>query len=192
MKKYNRNKRAKYKTHARKIEVYDACDTHDTCDTLKTIKIPVRYDGYNHTQYDRCVIRYPHKRKAQIYVGMINAMHDVFPTQHTRHTHIDNAEYHTFIPQHDTDYMPPEHMMDEYTRNYTDIKRVKCIIYNKQNEMIHYGIFTRQIHMYNNKLTITLHRADRSIEVKLYTPINKIHGMTLQELRKYNVEIYQI
>lgn len=201
MKKYNRNKRASYKTHARKIEVHDACDTHDTCDThekhdthdtLKSIHIHVLYDGYNRTPYDnKCIPATPRKDKTRIYIGMLNAMHDIFDTP-KQHTHRANGEYHAFIPQHDTDYMPPEHMMETYTRTYTETKRVKCIIFNTHGDMIHYGTFRRTIYMHNNSITYTLHRADRSIEVKPYHTAHTIKGYTEHELHMHDVELYQV
>ena len=191
MKKYNREKRASYKTHARNINTHD---THDTCDTpnIKHIHINMKYDGYNRTPYDnKCVPATPRKNKTRIYIGMLNAMHDIFNTPEQR-TYRANAEYHAFIPQHNTDYMPPEHMMEEYTRSYTETKRVKCIIFNTHGDMIHYGTFRRTIYMHDKHIIYTLHRADRSIEVKPYHTTHTIKGYTEHQLHEHGVELYQV
>lgn len=191
MKKYNRDKRASYKTHARNTQIDDNCDATKQHNPYKNIHISVKYDGYNRTQYDNCIPATPHRNNTRKYVGMINAINSIFNTDKPQ-LHTANAKYKAFIPQQDTDYQPPEHMMDEYTRNYTETKRVKCIIFNTRGEMMHYGTFIRTINMWNGHATYTLHRANRSIEVKLYHTAHTIKGYTEHELHEHNVELYQI
>ena len=194
MKKYNRDKRAKYNACINKNKyTYDTCNGHDTHKSMN-IKIHVRYDGHAQTIYIPIIYGKTRNNKARTYVGMHNIIRDIFPSidkPHTQHIYRATAPYHTFIPQ-ETDYTRP---IDTDDHTYKDMKRVKCIIYNRQDEIIHYGIFTRLITLnyITHETHITLHRADRQIEVHEYIPrTDTIHGITIKEIRAHDVEIYHI
>lgn len=191
MKRYNRDKRAIYKQRTRNTQTHDTCDGRDRA---KRIHIKVRYANYNRIEYIPVIYRRTRNNKEQTYVNIVNTINDIFPqinAPHTRHIYRANAEYKKFIPPH-TDYTAPEHMMDEYTRSYTRIERVKCIIYNN-DEMIHAGVFKRTITTDGEHIQITLHRANRSIEVRPYIPhADTIHGVTIREIYEHDVEIYKI
>lgn len=191
MRQYNRYKRATNKLKTRKItQMHDKCDGRN-----RQIHIHIRYANYNRIEYVKVIHGKTRNNKAQTYVNMTNAMNEIFPeinAPHNKHTHRATAPYHKYIPTR-TNYTAPEGMMDKYIYKYTDTRRVKCIIYNTKNEMIHYGIFRRTKEINGRHITITLHSSDRSIQVKPYIPMtNKIHGIELKEIYRHGVEIYRI
>lgn len=193
MKKYNREKRNTYKAHNRK-HTHKNGDDCGAPNSHKRIHIPIRYDGYNHTNY--CVIRYgnTHKHTARTYVAVTNIINEICPeinAPHTARTHLGTAPYHRFIPQA-TDYMPPEDMMATYTYTYHDTRTAKCIIFDADGTLIHYGIFRRTIDIHDGTATITLHRGDRNIEVRPYIPAtDTINGVPTREIRKH-AEMYHL
>lgn len=201
MKKYNRNKRGTYRQATRRRththESYDGRDGRTRKLLNKRIHIPMRYDGCNRIEYIADAYKKERDTHAQIHIGVTNAMNEIFPeinAPHNAKTHKGTAPYRKRVITH-TDHMPPEHMMkemhDRYT--YTETRRVKCIIYNSEGEMIYTGIFRRTLKTDGEHIHVTLHRADRSIDVKPYRPMNNtIHGVTLAEIYAHDVEIYQI
>ena len=197
MKKYNRDKRATYNAHARKINTHDSYDAHDAHDRYNRIHIDIRYDGQARTTYTQPILRSTHSAKraqVQKYVGIPNAVNDIFPeinAPHNAHIYRGTAPYKRFIAQ-ETDYTRPIDM-DDYT--HTNTKRVKCVIFNAQDKMIYYGVFTRTraVNYRTHETHITLHRADRSIEVRAYIPTtDKIHGVDIKEIYRHGIELYHI
>jgi len=193
--KYNRRKRGTYNARTRRIHINDAySDTHRA--QRIHIHIAPHYDGYNRTEYARTIYNKTRDNSARTYVNITNTINDIFPqinAPHNAHTHRATAPYHKHIPQA-TDISPPDPDTQEHTI-YRDTRRVKCIIFNAHNEMIHYGIFsrTRTVNLTTRTATYTLHRNKRSIEVQPYIPTTThIHGISIQEIRAHGVEFYHI
>lgn len=189
MKKYNRDKRATYNARVNKHRhINDKRDKQNR----QRIHIPIRYANYNRIEYIPIIYGKTRDNKAQTYVNIHNAIRDIFPSidkPHTQHIHRATAEYHKYIPQ-ETDYTRPE-----YDDTYTIYRRerVKCIIYNDKQEIIHYGIFTRTIEINDKDTTYKLHRSNRCIEVKPFIPFTQtINGIDIHEIWRHNVEIYRI
>ena len=98
MKKYNRDKRARYNAHIKNMQTHDTCNAHDK---RTRIHIDVHYDGYNHTQYVKIIYGKTRDTHAQTYVNTTNAIRDIFPEldkEHTSHVHRATAPYKRFIP----------------------------------------------------------------------------------------------
>lgn len=192
MQRYNRDKRATYNARNRKINTHDTCDGHDTHKRMK-IKIHVRYDGYDKSIYIPIIYGKTRNTHAQRYVGMHNIIRDIFPeidAPHTQHIYRATCEYHKYIPQ-ETYYTRPRY--EEETHTIYKRERVKCIIYNNEQEIIHYGIFIRTMEINGKDITYKLHRSDRYIEVKPFIPFTQtINGVDIHEIWRNNVEIYRI
>lgn len=166
-------------------------------DTYARIHIPIRYDNCNATTYMPVIYGKTRDTHAQRYVGMHNAIREIFPSieqPHTQHIHRATAEYHTYIAQA-TDYTRPRMNADE-TSDHADYKpRTKCIIFNAHDKLIHYGIFgrTRTINYITRETHTTLHRANRSYEVYPYIPrTDTILGVSVALIKAQGVEIYHI
>lgn len=192
MKKYNREKRGTYNARINKnIHTGETCEKRNR---IKHIHIHIHYDGYDRIEYIPIIYRKTRNNKAHIYVGMTNIIRDIFPSidaPHTQHTHRAISPYHRYIPQ-ETNYTRP---IDIDSHIYEDMKRVKCIIYNRNDEIIYYGIFTRfkTLNYITHEAHTTLHRADRQIEVYPYIPrTDTIHGIKINEIKAHDVEIYCI
>ena len=200
MKKYNRERRntRNARAHAQS-RTYEKYDERDGRDRYARIQITPRYDTHNRDGYIADVYRRTRDTHAQEYVGMTNAMREIFPEMdtHTEHVYRGTAPYkqHILTPP-DTPYTPPREQIDVTD----DLARVKCVIF-KDDEIIHMGVFIRTrttITKYTVSRTethtvIKLHRGDRSIEVRAYIPPTPtIHGLTLSEIRKHGVELYHI
>lgn len=197
MKRYNRDKRATYGARTRaQARMQDTHDTRERRNPYKRIHIRVIYDGYNHTEYVPIIYGKTRDTRAQAYVNTVNAINDIFPDINAPHaTHVYRAitPYHKYIPQATT-YTAPEGMMDAHTYKYAPkIERKKCIIYGTQDKIIYMGILRRKIETQDDDVHITLYRGDRMIRVKPYIPRTEtIHGVTIQEIYKHDVEFYQI
>ena len=189
MKKYNRDKRASYNARNKKINTHETYNAHNK---YKRIHIQIRYANYNHIEYVPVIYGKTRNNKAQTYVNITNVINDIFPEinkPHTAHTYRATAEYHRYIPQ-ETDYTRPEY---DDTRTTYRRERVKCIIYNDKQEIIHYGIFIRTIEINDKNATYKLHRSNRYIEVKPFIPFTQtINGVDIHEIWRHNVEIYRI
>lgn len=201
MKKYNRDRRARYNAQDKNINTYARCDGYDTHKHMK-IKIHVRYDGHAQTIYIPIIYGKTRDTRAQRYIGIQNTIRDIFPeidAQHTQHIYRATAPYKKIIPPHrdGLEYIPPlstsQQIIKPYTYTYHDTRRAKCIIFNAHDEIIYMGIFTRTIDIHGKDVKIMLHRNDREAQVKTYIPLmDKIHGMTIEEIRKHDVEFYHI
>ena len=193
--KYNTRKRATYKINTRKMAHMkdEICDARNN---IQRIHINVHYDTYNHTEYVPIIYRKTRNNKAQRYVNITNAINDIFPdinTPHTAHTYRATAPYKAFIPTTNT-YLPPLSLLyKEETHTIYKRDRVKCIIYNDAQEIIHYGIFIRTIDINGKDIIYKLHRSNRCIEVKPFIPFTQtINGVDIHEIWRHNVEIYRI
>lgn len=197
MKKYNRERRATYNAHVRKINTHDTCDGHDTHDTYKQVHVHMRYDGQKRTVYTPTLFKRTSTARIQKrkHVDIPNAINDIFPdinAPDNAHIYTGTAPYKQFIPQ-ETHYTRPIDADEEHI--HTSTKRAKCVIYNRKDEIIYCGIFnrTRTIDYATHEAHTTLHRADRSIEVYPYIPTtDTIYGMDIKEVYKYDVEFYHI
>lgn len=174
-------------------------DTHNDKrnDTYARIHIPIRYDNYNATTYIQVIYGKTRDTHAQRYVGMHNAIREIFPSieqPHTQRIYRATAEYHRYIA-HATDYARP-HLNADETSDHADYKpRTKCIIYDRHDQLIHYGIFgrTRTINYITHETHTTLHRANRSYEVYPYIPrTDTILGVSVAHIKAQGVEIYHI
>ena len=174
-------------------------DTHnDACnDRYARIHIQIKYDNYNATAYIPVIYGKTRDTHAQRYVGMHNAIREIFPSieqPHTQHIHRATAEYHRYIAQK-TDYTRPQLSADE-TSDHADYQpHTKCIIFDAHDKLIHYGIFgrTRTINYITRETHTTLHRANRSFEVYPYIPrTDTILGVSVAHIKAQGVEIYQI
>lgn len=190
--KYNTRKRATYKINTRKMAHMnnEICDAQNN---IQRIHIQVKYDTYNHTQYVPIIYGKTRNNKAQKYVNITNAINDIFPdinAPHTAHIYRATAPYKAFIPT-ETTYTRPRYKEEPHTIYKRE--RVKCIIYNDAQEIIHYGIFIRTIDIQDGDITYKLHRSDRCIEVKPFIPFTQtINGVDIHEIWRHNVEIYKI
>lgn len=192
MKKYNRDKRAKYNAQIKKIKVYDKCDAHDK---YKRIHIHIHYDGYNRTEYIPIIHKKTRNNKARTYVGMTNAIRDIFSdidARHTQHVHRATATYHKYIPQKTT-HTRPEPEPDTINK---DTRTVKCIIMNDDEEIIYIGKMrrTRTINYTKGTIDIMLHRNKRTMQAyeRAINPDRIIHSITVREIKAHDVEIYYI
>lgn len=192
MKKYNRDKRAKYNAQNKNMQMHDTRNAQNTCKTSR-IHIHVKYDGYNKTIYIPVVYGKTRDTRVRTYIGMTNAIRQIFPEldrAHTQPTRRANAPYKRFIPPR-TDYARPkeEEAPEIYRR-----ERVKCIIYNEDGDkMIHYGTFIRTIHIKHGDATYMLHRNDRSLQVFPHIPFgDTINGVDIHDIWEHKVEIYKI
>lgn len=204
MKKYNTRKRGTYKAHTRRsTHTHKNYDTYDAQDKTKNIHIDIHYDGYNDTKYDSKIIpQPPRNNETQTYINTTNIINETFPdinAPHNAKTYRANAPYKQIIPPRKIgiEYIPPlstsQQIIKPYTYTYHDTRRAKCIIFNAHDEIIHIGIFTRTIDINGKDVRITLHRSDREAQVKTYIPLmDKIHGMTIEDIRKHGIEFYHI
>ena len=90
MKKYNRDKRGTYNAHMKKMH------THEKCNARPRIHIPIHYDGYNRIEYITIIHTKTRNNKAHTYIGMTNAMNELFPeinAPHTNKTHRGTATF---------------------------------------------------------------------------------------------------
>ena len=194
MKKYNRDRRGAYNAQTRHIHINDECGDAYNHATRIRVHIKPRYDGYKQTIYTRDIWRTRDTRTQQ-YINMLNTINDIFPdinAPHNRHLYRGTAPYRKFIPPR-TDISPPETQTTPVPT--TDTKRVKCIIYDRHDNIIYMGIFrrTREIDTLNQRVHTYLHRGDRQIEVKFYVPDGQqIYGMPTSEIYAHGVEIYHI
>lgn len=194
MQKYNRDKRARYNAHIKKI------NTHDTCDgqahkAHMNITIHVRYDGHAQTIYIPIIYGKTRNTHAQRYVNIHNAIRDVFPSidaPHTKHIYRATCEYHKYIPQ-ETYYTRPEPEPDTIM---TDTHTAKCIIMNDNDEVIYIGHIrrTRIVNVTKGTIEITLHKGDRHMTAyeRATNPDMIIHGITIRDIKAHDVEIYHI
>lgn len=193
--KYNRDKRGTYNARIR-ARAYDRYDAQDTQDKRARIHIPIHYDGYNRVEYIPIIYGKTRDTRARTYVNITNAIRDIFPeidAPHTAQTYRATATYHKYIPT-DRDISPPDPHTQEHTI-YKDTRTVKCIIFNTHDKMIYYGWIrrTRIVDLTAQTATYTLHRNKRSIDVRTYIPrTDTIKGVSIQEIRKHDVEIYHI
>ena len=191
MQRYNKDKRAIYKTRIYKKRIYK----REACKAANTSR--VRYDGYNRIEYMPIIYGKTRSNKQQSYVNMTNAINEIFPeinAPHNAHIYRGTAPYRKFIVSPpEIPRTAPENMMSEHVRIHKNTKRAKCIIYNDEDKIIYIGIIRRTIETDEKHIKITLHRADRNIQVQPYIPrTDKIHGVTLNEIYRHNVEIYHI
>lgn len=191
MKKYNRDKRNTHKINTHNIKI------DDTCNSNNSIHIQIRYDTYRHTEYMPVIYHKTRNDKAQRYVKITNTINDIFPdinAPHNAHTHRAIAPYKAFIPTART-YLPPI-QEEEYTKPIKDTRTVKCIIMNSKEEMIYVGFMrrTRIVDAHNGTIDITLHRNKRTMKAyeRAVDPDRIIHGLTIREIRRHDVEIYYI
>lgn len=191
--KYNRDKRGTYnaRIRTRTTQTYDKRNAYDR---RNAIHIPIRYDTQTHTIYVPIIYGKTRNNKAHIYTSVTNVIRDIFPSidaPHTQHTYRAIAPYHKYIPQ-DTYHTRPQNTDQTI---YTDIRRVKCIVFNAHDKILYVGTLRRTTtyNMTTHEGHTTLHKGNRSVEVMPYIPtMTHIHGMTIQEIRKYDVEFYHI
>ena len=184
MKKYNREKRASYKTHK-----YTRTNTQR--EGYKP-QIHARYDGYKRTEY---IVEYARTsdRHAQEYVRSVNAINEIFPdinAPHNAQTHLANAPYKQFIAQEPS--VPYTRPAEEERSIYTDTRRAKCVIYNEQGKLIYFGIIRRTIEIHDDDIRITLHKGDRQMQAYTYAPAEDVYGYTVKQLHERNIEFYHI
>lgn len=192
MKKYNRDKRARYNAHIKKINTHGTCDAHDK---YKRIHIHIHYDRYNHTEYIPIIYGKTRDTHAQTYVNITNAINDIFPEinkPHTAHIHRATATYHRYIPQ-ETHYTRPEPELDTI---HEDTHTVKCIIMNDEEDIIYIGMMrrTRTVNITQGTIDITLHKGKRTMQAyeRAINPDRIIHSMTVRDIKAHDVEIYYI
>lgn len=194
MKKYNRDKRAKYNAHIKRMQTHDTCNAHDK---RIRIHIDVHYDGYNHTQYVKIIYGKTRNTHAQTYVNVTNAIRDIFPEidkEHTAHTYRANAPYRKHPPEY-IHRETPKYMKleDNITK---DTRTVKCIIMNDDEDIIYIGMMrrTRITNATRGTINITLHRNKRTMQAyeRAVDLDRVIHGMTIREIKTHDVEIYYI
>lgn len=202
--KYNRDKRGTYNARIR-ARAYDRYGAQDTQDKRARIHIPIHYDGYNRVEYIPIIYSKTRDTRARTYVNITNAIRDIFPeidAPHTAHTYRATAPYRKYPRRDDTPYTRAlkwrEQVMEESIKEHTiykDTRTVKCIIFNTHDKMIYYGWIrrTRIVDLTAQTATYTLHRNKRSIDVRTYIPrTDTIKGVSIQEIRKHDVEIYHI
>lgn len=195
MQRYNKDKRATYKQHARKIKIYDTCDAYDGQHNIQRIHINIRYDTYNKNKYIADVYRKTRDTRAQTYVNITNAINDIFPSinaPHNAHTHRAICEYHKFIPQ-ETYYTQPDGEPDTI---HKDTRTVKCIIMNDEDDVIYIGMMrrTRTVNHTQGTIDITLHRGTRTMQAyERAVDLDRIiHGVKIKDIKAHDVEIYYI
>ena len=192
MKKYNRDKRARYNAQIKKINTHDTCDAHDK---YKRIHIQIHYDRYNRTEYVPIIYGKTRDTHAQTYVNITNAINDIFPEinkPHTAHVYRATCEYHKYIPQ-ETYYTRPEPEPDTINK---DTRTVKCIIMNDNEDIIYIGKMrrTRTVNITQGTIDITLHKGTRTMRAyeRAISPDRIIHSITVREIKAHDVEIYYI
>lgn len=192
MKKYNRDKRARYNAQMKNINTHDTCDAHDK---YNRIHIHVHYDRYNHTEYIPIIYGKTRDNKAQRYVNITNVINDIFPEinkPHTEHTYRATATYHKYIPQ-ETYYTRPAQEPDTV---HEDTHTVKCIIMNDNEDIIYIGMMrrTRTVNVTQGTIDITLYRNKRTMQAyeRAIDPDRIIHSITVREIKAHDVEIYYI
>lgn len=188
--KYNRDKRGTYNARIRKSHTYDRCDR---CD--RHIHIKIRYDKQDASIYIPVIYKKVKDTHEQRYVGMMNAINDIFPEinkPHTAHIYRAMAAYHKYIPQetYHTRPEPEPDVIDENTRT------AKCIIMNDKDEIIYIGKIrrTRTVNKTKGTIDITLHRGTRTMKAyeRAINLDRIIHNMTIREIKAHDVEIYYI
>lgn len=191
MRRYNKDKRATRKAHIQAQGVTH--EAHEAQDIFAHIHIDERYDGYKQTIY---IAEFERTRDthAKRYVEMTNIINEILPeinAPHTDKTYLATSPYtiRTLYGEHK--YTEP-HAYGDDTKPIIQMKRAKCIIYNRQGEFIHADTFIRRIKLYRDELEITLHRGQRQIHVYPYAPTDGLHGYSIQELRRRGVEFYMI
>lgn len=203
MKKYNRDKRAKYNAHIKKMHMHDTCNAHDK---RTRIHINVHYDGYNHTQYVKIIYGKTRDTHAQTYVNTTNAIRDIFPEldkEHTSHVYRANAPYRKYPQNNETPYTRAlkwqEHVMEESMKEqtiYKETRTVKCILMNYDEEIMYIGMMrrTRTINVSQHTIDITLHRNKRTMKAyeRAIDPDRIIHSVTVRDIKAHGVEIYYI
>lgn len=193
MKKYNRDKRARYNAQINKHR-----HTGERCeegDRARRIHIRIHYDRYNQIEYIPIIYTKTRDNKARTYIGMTNIIRDIFPeidAPRTQHTHRATATYHKYIPQ-ETNYTrqkPEPDMIDENTRT------VKCIIMNDNEEIIYIGMInrTRTVNYTKGTIDIMLHKGKHSMRAyeRAINPDRIIHSVTVRDIKAHDVEIYYI
>lgn len=192
MKKYNRDRRAKYNARIKNINTHETCGTHDR---YKRIHIPIRYANYNHIEYVPVIYGKTRNNKAHIYTSVTNAIRDIFPSidaQHTQHTYRATAPYHKYIPQ-ETHHTRPEREPDTI---HEDTRTVKCIIMNDKEDIIYIGMMrrTRTVNITQGTIDIMLHKGTRTMQAyERAVDLDRIiHSMTIREIKAHDVEIYYI
>lgn len=192
MKKYNRDKRARYNARIKNINTYGTYNAHNK---HKRIHIPIRYANYNRIEYVPIIYGKTRDTHAQRYVNITNAINDIFPEinkPHTSHTYRATATYHKFIPQ-ETEYTRPEPEPDTI---HEDTRTVKCIIMNDNEDVIYIGMMrrTRTINRTQGRIYITLHKGTRTMQAyERAVDLDRIiHSMTIREIKAHDVEIYYI
>ena len=189
--KYNRDKRGTYNARINKHR-----RTGEICDRCDRIHTRIRYDGCDKIEYIPIIYGKARDTHERTYVSVTNVMNEIFPeinAPHNTHIYRATAPYRKFIiTQPAIPHTAPEHMMDEYRYTATRTGRVKCIIYSN-DKIIYTGVLRRTIEIDGKDIRITLHKANRSIQVKPYIPMtDEIHGVPIREIYKHDVEIYKI
>lgn len=193
MKKYNREKRAIYNSRINKHRYTH--ENRERRNRSKRIHIHIHYDGYNRTEYIPIIYKKTRNNKAHTYVGMTNAIRDIFPdidAPHTQHVHRATATYHKYIPQATT-YTRPEPEPDTINK---DTRTVKCIIMNDNEEIIYIGKIrrTRTVNYTKGTIDIMLHKGTRTMQAyeRAINPDRIIHSITVRDIKAHDVEIYYI
>lgn len=207
MKRYNKDRRAINKARTRTMR--DTCDAQNTRKTPR-IHIPIKYDGYAQTTYMKVIYGKTRNTKERTYVGVTNAINELFPeinAPHNAHTYRANAPYRKYIltggiyrtPLHtfsDEPDRPRRHEGNGEPRSIqTETRMAKCIIFDADDRIIHYGWLRRTKKIYRDApyIRIILHRNDRTLEVRPYmTGKKQIHGVDIAEIQAHDVEMYYI
>lgn len=204
MKKYNRDKRARYNARIKNINTYETYNAHDK---YKRIHIPIRYANYNRIEYVPIIYGKTRDTHAQRYVNITNTINDIFPEinkPHTAHTYRANAPYHKFIPQPHNhisysrriQYIPRYLRGEDKDTIVKDTHTVKCIILNDNEDVIYIGMMrrTRTVNRTQGRIYITLHKGTRTIQAyERAVDLDRIiHSMTIREIKAHDVEIYYI
>ena len=145
MKRYKQAKRGAYKARTRKTYTYDICDGRDR-DTRTQIHIPIRYDGYKRTIYVKVIHGKTRNNRARTYVGMTNAMNEIFPeinAPHNARTHRGTAPTRKYAPPEYTRTRVKHTFNEEEDEIHKDTRRVKCILLYTDGTIAHMGIFRR-------------------------------------------------
>lgn len=198
MKKYRQSKRGIYKAHTRKLYTHDTCGGRDIHKLIgKRIHITPTYDGYRHIEYMSDVYKKERNNRTRTHIGMTNVMRETFPeidTPHTQKTYRGTAPARKYAPRQGTYKEPPKYTQ-HVSNTHKDRRTVKCIIYNRNDEIIYIGTMnrTRIVDMDRHTIHITLHRNKRTMDAReCVPPTKKIHGVDIQDIRKHGVEIYRI
>lgn len=198
MKKHIKARRTQYKSHLRRAKhTLDTCGTRNT--TIGRIRIPIRYDGYARTEYVKVVYGKTRDTRTHTYISVTNTINEIFPeinAPHNAHTYRGTAPYRKYIPTQGARIRDNEYPHDTKPEPIqTDTRSVKCIIYNRDDEIIYIGMMRRTKTTYwsHPYIEITLHRNDRTMTAYPYIPLDKeIHGVPMAEIRAHGVELYHI